>query len=292
MTNELRTSVPTGLAPIVVAVGGSDASSSATSWGAAEAEHRQLPLRLVHVVGWPYVGVGDAPALEPRAAAVEMAEAVLAEAAAHARHGVPGLQPLTETLWGSVGPMLLDETAHAHTLVLGRGSRSGYGNTLTGSAVPALAAHAACTVVAVPEAPSGDWRTGRPRVVVAFDGSPSSHAALDYAKDVATTRAADIEVVRVEPRADDGSGDRLSGLTAGLDTDALTGMKFRTIRAQPVEALVAAAAAADLLVVGCRGRALEDPMGSVGRGVIYHARCPVAIVPPPTRARTVTTLGK
>jgi nucleotide-binding universal stress UspA family protein len=141
--------------------------------------------------------------------------------------------------------------------------------------------------VAVPETPSGRWRTGRPRVVVAFDGSPSSHAALVYAKDVATTADADIEVVRVEPRAGDAAGGRFSTVTAGRDIDALTDMELRIIRAQPVEALVAAAAAADLLVVGCRGRALEDPMGSVGRGVIYHARCPVAIVPPPTRARTV-----
>jgi nucleotide-binding universal stress UspA family protein len=287
MAKEARTSVPTGLAPIVVAVGGSDVSGGATSWGAAEAERRQLPLRLVHVVGWPYVGVGDAPALEPRPAAIEMSEVVLGEAAAHARHGARGMQPVTDTLWGSVGPMLLDETARAHTLVLGRGSRSGYGNALTGSVVPALAAHAACTVVAVPESPSGRRRTGRPRVVVAFDGSPSSHAALAYAKDVASRRDADIEVVRVEPRMGDGSGSRFSTVTAGLDIDALTDLEFRTIRAQPVEALVAAAAAADLLVVGCRGRALEDPMGSVGRGVIYHARCPVAIVPPPTRARRV-----
>jgi nucleotide-binding universal stress UspA family protein len=288
LSEEARKSVPTGLTSIVVAVGGSEVSGSATSWGAAEAERRHLPLRLVHVVGWPYIGVGDAPALEPRSAAIEMSEDVLAEAAAHARHGAPALQPETETLWGSVGPMLLGETAGAHTLVLGRGSRSGYSNALTGSVVPALAAHAACTVVAIPETLSGRWRTGRPRVVVAFDGSASSHAALEYAKDVATTLAADIEVVRVESRVGDGAGGSYPPVRAERDTMDLTGMEVRTIRAQPVEALVAAAATADLLVVGCRGRALEDPMGSVGRGVIYHAHCPVAIVPPPTRARGVT----
>jgi nucleotide-binding universal stress UspA family protein len=265
-------------AAIVVGLGGSDVSASATSWGAAEAGRRQLPLRLVHVVGWPYVSLGDAPALEPRSAAIEMSAAVLAEAAAHARHDARGLIPATETLWGLVGPMLLAESARAHTLVLGRGARSGYGNALTGSVVPALAAHAACTVVAVPETRRDHWVTSEPRVVVAFDGSPSSHAALEYAKDVATRRAASIEVLHVEPR-------RAShpATTTWRDPEALSGMEVRTVRAEPIDALVAAATTAELLVVGCRGRALEDPTGSVGRGVIFHAHCPVAIVPPPDR---------
>ena len=290
MAGEPRTSLPIGLAPIVVAVGGSDVSNSATSWSAAEAARRQLPLRLVHVVGWPYVGIGDAPALEPRSAAIEMSAAVLAESAAHARHDAPGLHVLTETLWGPVGPMLLAESIRAHTLVLGRGARRAYGNALTGSVVPALAAHAACTVVAVPEIPSSGWRTALPRVVVAFDGSQSSHAALEYAKDAATTRAADIEVLHVEPRGRDGVAGS-PPIPTRRETEGLTGIEIRRVRAQPVEALVAAAAAAELLVVGCRGRALEDPMGSVGRGVIYHARCPVAIVPPPTRAPSHSSAG-
>jgi nucleotide-binding universal stress UspA family protein len=270
--------------PIVVALGGSDMSASATSWGATEAERRQLPLRLVHVVGWPYVGLGDSPALEPRSAAIEMSAAVLAEASAHARHDAPGLTPVMETLWGPVGPMLLAESARAHTLVLGRGARSGYSNTLTGSVVPALAAHAACTVVAVPGTPRDHWVMSVPRVVLAFDGSPSSHAALEYAKDFATRRNASVEVLHVEPR-----GASHPAATTWPDPEALSGMEVRTVRAEPIEALVAAAATADLLVVGCRGRALEDPTGSVGRGVIFHARCPVAVVPPPGRASGSTT---
>jgi nucleotide-binding universal stress UspA family protein len=258
--------------PVVVAVGGSNVSASATSWGAAEASRRGLPLRLVHVVGWPYVGLGGARALEPRSAAIEMSEAVLAEAAAQARRVSPGLAPVAETLWGAVGPMLLDESARAHTLVLGRGARTDYGNAVTGSVVPALAAHAACTVVAVPDTPRGDWLTSLPRVVVAFDGSPSSHAALAYAKDVATSRGASIEVLHVESR---------SASDPPLPTWREPSMDVRTVRAEPIGALAAAAATADLLVVGCRGQALEDPIGSVGRGVIYHAHCPVAIVPRP-----------
>ena len=264
----------TDSARVVVAVGGSDVSASATSWGAVEATRRRLPLRLVHVVGWPYVDLGDSPALEPRSAALEMSQAVLAEAVAQVRRDALGLTPDTETLWGPVGPLLLDESARAHTLVLGRGARTGYSNALTGSVVPALAAHAACTVVAVPDTSRGDWLTSPPRIVVAFDGSPSSHAALAYAKEASTRRAARIEVLHVESRStSDGPP------STWREPEALSGMEVRTVRAEPIGALVAAAATADLLVVGCRGRALEDPLGSVGRGVIFHARCPVAIVP-------------
>jgi nucleotide-binding universal stress UspA family protein len=273
MTEPSETADP---APVVVAVGGSDVSASATSWGAAEAERRRLPLRLVHVVGWPYVGLGNSPALEPRSAALEMSQTVLAEAAAQARRDALGLKALSETLWGPVGPMLLDESARAHTLVLGRGARTGYGNALTGSVVPALAAHADCIVVAVPDTSRSDWLTSPPRIVVAFDGSASSHAALAYAKDAGSRRAANIEVLHVESRSafDPPPATR-------REPEALSGMEVRTVRAEPIGALVAAAATADLLVVGCRGQALEDPLGSVGRGVIFHARCPVAIVPRP-----------
>jgi nucleotide-binding universal stress UspA family protein len=52
----------------------------------------------------------------------------------------------------------------------------------------------------------------------------------------------------------------------------------------PVDALVQASRAAGLLVVGSRGRgALGAAMlGSVSRGVLHHAECPVAVVRSPS----------
>lgn len=52
---------------------------------------------------------------------------------------------------------------------------------------------------------------------------------------------------------------------------------------RPVAALTEAAGAADLVVVGSRGRGgfSSAVLGSVGHGVPHHARCPVAVVRPP-----------
>ncbi|TDD11745.1 universal stress protein [Nonomuraea deserti] len=48
----------------------------------------------------------------------------------------------------------------------------------------------------------------------------------------------------------------------------------------PVDALTDASERADLLVVGSHGRGTLGSMllGSVSRGVLHHARCPVAVV--------------
>jgi nucleotide-binding universal stress UspA family protein len=57
-----------------------------------------------------------------------------------------------------------------------------------------------------------------------------------------------------------------------------------TVRAAtglPAEALLEAAADADLLVVGSRGAGgfKSLPMGSVSTQVTHHARCPVVVIP-------------
>jgi nucleotide-binding universal stress UspA family protein len=50
--------------------------------------------------------------------------------------------------------------------------------------------------------------------------------------------------------------------------------------ADPVDALTNASARADLVVVGSRGMGLIGSalLGSVSRGVLHHAHCPVAVV--------------
>ncbi|WP_327049418.1 universal stress protein [Microbispora sp. NBC_01189] len=60
-------------------------------------------------------------------------------------------------------------------------------------------------------------------------------------------------------------------------------MHEESVYGHPVDALIQASRTADLLVVGSRGRgALGSAMlGSVSRGVLHHADCPVAVVRPP-----------
>jgi nucleotide-binding universal stress UspA family protein len=54
------------------------------------------------------------------------------------------------------------------------------------------------------------------------------------------------------------------------------------VRDHPVAALVAAATAQDLLVVGSHSRhaRVAAMLGSVSQGVLHHATCPVAVVHP------------
>ncbi len=54
------------------------------------------------------------------------------------------------------------------------------------------------------------------------------------------------------------------------------------VAGSPVEVVCRASESADLVVVGLRGRGLVSSalLGSVSRGVVHHAHCPVAVIRP------------
>lgn len=77
------------------------------------------------------------------------------------------------------------------------------------------------------------------------------------------------------------------GAVAGPDCPAT--IEQQAIEGHPAEVLVAAATAADLLVVGRRGHGgfAGLRLGSVSRHCVDHAPCPVVVIPPAvTRERT------
>ena len=68
-----------------------------------------------------------------------------------------------------------------------------------------------------------------------------------------------------------------------IDTTGLTGPVTRTVTTGgPAATILRAAEAADLVVVGSRGRGGLKGLilGSVSRQVVHHAPCPVLVVPP------------
>ena len=141
-----------------------------------------------------------------------------------------------------------------------------------------------------------------PGIIVGIDGSDHSRHALEWAISEAAVRHAPLTVLTVQQAAIGywGSPSLYPGdeelaeqgrKTAQEETDSVLekiGPESRpssvTVRAAtglPAEALLEAAAAADMLVVGCRGAGgfKRLLMGSVSTQVTHHAPCPVVVIP-------------
>jgi nucleotide-binding universal stress UspA family protein len=139
------------------------------------------------------------------------------------------------------------------------------------------------------------------RVVVGVDGSAHARHALRFALSEAALRGARVDAVSswaVPPLAATGVGmipafdllraelgDSAREVVAGELEDAAAaaaGLDIEQVVAQGDAAgvLVDAAAGADLLVVGSRGRGgvTGTVLGSVSRACLHHAPCPVAVV--------------
>ena len=114
--------------------------------------------------------------------------------------------------------------------------------------------HAPLTVLTVQEAVAGYW--GGP---ITYPGDPE---LVDKARERAQEET-DITLEKIDPES------RPSSVTV------------RAVNGLPAEALIEAAADADMLVVGSRGAGgfKRLLMGSVSLQVTHHARCPVVVIP-------------
>ena len=129
-------------------------------------------------------------------------------------------------------------------------------------------------------------------IVVGVDGSIDGQRALDWALGEARHHAAELVAVHaweyssgmytLPSDAKDTASHILSDCLAKADTH---GVKVRTrlVEGRPVVTLVREAVAADMLVVGSRGRSVIAAvmLGSVSTGCVHHATCPVVVVPAP-----------
>ena len=130
-------------------------------------------------------------------------------------------------------------------------------------------------------------------IVVGVDGSSESIAALRFAIDEGALRHAEVlALYALEMPALPWTGhaetaleevnrvfDHAIGEAFGGAAPA-TSFARRVVEKAPAEALVEAAADADLLVVGSRGHGgfAGLLLGSVGQQVAHHAPCPVVVV--------------
>jgi nucleotide-binding universal stress UspA family protein len=136
------------------------------------------------------------------------------------------------------------------------------------------------------------------RIVVGVDGSPGAARALDWAAAEAGRRGATLVVVGAWVGHGSAEADtppakeahRVVGDASARveETHPEVAVERSVLEGEPAPALLEAARAADLLVVGARGqggfRGLR--IGSVGQHCVTNADCPVAIVRPAEDAPT------
>lgn len=197
---------------------------------------------------------------------------------------------------------LLDESAGADLLVVGSRGLGGFRRAMLGSVSQQLAHHATVPLVIVRVLSDAD----RPeRIVVGVDGSEDSRRALAWALDEARVRHAPVTVVNGwEPPpvgmiglaavpADEETGEAearrlIEDSLAAVDTGGLEdAIEVRPVKGAPAAAVLDAAEAATLVVVGSRGLGGFKGLllGSVSQHVIHHAGCPVVVVPSARRVR-------
>jgi nucleotide-binding universal stress UspA family protein len=191
---------------------------------------------------------------------------------------------------------LLDASEGAACVVMGAGGRAPALGAFLDSTFLEVAAKAACPVVVVRQFP--EIGVVRPGVVVGADGSEISSEAIGYAFAQADDRQLPLTVVHLltsdlnTARVRAASTSELAAITEQEQARAAqevagwaekypdVRVNRHVLRGHPVKALVDHSRGAELLVVGSRGRGRFAGilLGSVSRGVLQHAHCPVAVV--------------
>ncbi|HEX4813593.1 universal stress protein [Nonomuraea sp. NPDC049480] len=277
---------------IIVGVDGSVTSRAAVEWAANDAFRMRVPLRVVYALDgswyqlgkYPYVGLPDFLVREGRRILRE------AEALVHERQ--PTVDVTTQQIEGTPTVVLREQAKDATELVVGSRGLGGFAGALLGSVSIHVAGHIHCPVVVI----RGEHRPPQGEVVVGVDDSPECEPALAYAFEQAKLRGSALRVLHawqlpVHAFAPEIAYDMDEVRTAQhqvvrnrLEAVAKDYPQVEVIEdvqsAHPVEALTDASGRADLLVVGSHGRGAVGSMllGSVSRGVLHHARCPVAVV--------------
>lgn len=280
---------------IAVGIDGTEDGLRAVDYAAAEALATGAHLLLVHVTASP-PGVMTVPGGADEAL---LAAGHRAIESARTRAETAGVAPerVNARVWtGQVTATLVWASRSANLLVLGRRGISGLDRLFAGSTSTSVGARAECPVVVVPHAWSPGDRRGR--VVVGVDGSARSLPGLAMAVAEASSRSASLVVVHAwespapyyvdvpevgvtldqwRRTAELAVAETVAGWSE-RHPDVVISRVFE--RGHPVEALIAHAADADLLVIGTRGGGGIHglALGSVARAVVAGSSCPVMLV--------------
>jgi nucleotide-binding universal stress UspA family protein len=282
---------------LIVGYDGSDTAATAVRWAAGEAALRRLPVRVLSSYAFRpmYDPSGMASAYvtpeeveQIKVACVSRAAAIITEVGAE--H--PDVSFVNEATINDAASALVEAAQPDDLIVVGNSGAGAVKSFLLGSVVSAVLHESHCPVVVVP----GRLRDETSWIVVGVDGSAEADAAVLWAADEADRRGARLLVVH----AWDYPYPVVSaeGFTSGHDTARIDAalvveraveaarercgvdVDSRVVEGHAVQALLDAGDAADLVVVGSRGRGGFRSMlfGSVARGVCTHATTPTVVI--------------
>ena len=279
--------------PIVVGVEGKEHSADAIALADLLAESLGAPLLLVHT--HPSEDLSRVLDQEEHEQIVHSTldstfqiEALVAGNRGREMRVMPASSP-------AAGLQEIAEREAARLIVVGPSHRSGLGRVQPGSVGERLLSGAPAPV-AIPPRGYADSERGLEQVATAFDGSPESSQALEWAANIAQSPETRLRVVSVHapiafPHVSAGgafAGESVSRALRELVQQHAAAIAAHGDRADgmlrdgdPATVLVDASREADILVLGSRGygplRAVL--LGSVSQAVIRHATCPVVVVP-------------
>ena len=293
---------------VLVGVDGSATSLRALDWAADYAKRVGWALHMVCSYSLPSF---SAASLDGGYAALDDssiqsgAKAVLMDA--KQRVADLGLTVTASVTTGDPAGVLVELSKDYGLAVVGTRGRGGFTERLLGTVSSALPAHARCPVVVVPHREAGvpdaseiRRAAGKVRrIIVGVDGSPTAEAALKLAVQQAKVWDAELVAVAGVP-VGSGAGvlawlpaqidheQVLADVKAGLDSivdrheATADGLKIKRIvlDGTGAELLTEFSAAADLLVVGSRGRGGFRGLllGSTSQAVLHHSACPVLVI--------------
>lgn len=271
-------------AGIVAGYDGSAGAQQALRWAVEEARGRGCGLTLCLAWAPQYLTMLDEPAVYELAR--QRAEQILAAGLRYAGSmlGQDSVTPLLAR--GLAAPVLCEQSAAAEMVVLGARGQGGIAGLALGSVPWQVAGHAQGPVVIV----RGQWRQPNQRsgpVVAGADGSAASEGAVRFAfREAELRRVPLLAVCALTDAAGSlgGAGSVEADFDSVLELNGKEHPEVTVVRkvssGSPRGALLEAAAGAQLLVVGSRGRGGLGGMslGSVAQVVLHHAPCPVAVV--------------
>lgn len=202
----------------------------------------------------------------------------------------------TETYYSAVVPTFVDISKDVEMMVVGSRGQGAFGSLL-GSVSAGLVQHAHCPVAVIHDEDPLMPHPAEAPVLVGIDGSPVSELATEIAFDEASRRH--VELIALHAWSDSGVLDfpGMDWLTMKSSEDEVLAERLagwqerypdvtvdrRIVCDRPARQLIERSEAAQLVVVGSRGRGGFAGMllGSVSSAVVQSARMPVIVARQP-----------